>query len=1001
MLLCLISWIIITNIGCTSKISSLSQNAGSNVVSAGEWKYLNDLMLTGRHRRESYISCSQSPIQNNMTLKGGIQAGYFRKLAEHVAMQLCVELCCEDKGCDVAFMTGKSCYGVQCFNEELCRAFPAKRQVNDPVLISHVTFKGEKVLPKDQVKGKLQCVSTRIKVGSTLRGGLKAGNFTDVGIVEDPKVCVNLCCVSETCNVAMMINERCFLVTCFSTRLCQMVRSLTPLYLSSLAYVQRKPLVGKKDKGNSSLTSDDSDSQLVCKNSKIFYNSTLKGGYHAGNYTNFGMVPNISACIRWCCGNRDCDAAFMLENNCFAVACKNPDDCLPVHAKSSSSSAALKPRISYITSRSEEVSVTEDVSAGGICHAGIVSYDVTLRGGSNAGKFTPHGVVNNMKTCIFKCCQSEGCNVAMMLKDSCFTVVCDSDEKCEKKQTPISSHFNPRIAYVFRNKVSKLKKKATKEKSEPPRHHETLKHKKKMLLIQQLHALTNPYDRTTSNPDEKQNQRPLGIPEESSLKTKWSPENTSPTSSANEINPKDVKPVQQKSFINNVHKNTSQVKFIPKSYITYNNTKSWSAQKIHTMNPPIYDFLRGNFAVTGNRLSLNARKMLGASARDKQLTDVYLEQGYRPYGRRLSLNATHLIHQPLKVLAPSGNPKYHRPLTGSSDRPLSSYPVTSPRNNIDAFLWNKKLVNHFESSSDARLLNPTSTGKPVNISVQSKRSNTTIDQSLLSDNIVNNTSSVRDDTSNMTNSLNNDDRRTFDTSNPSHVTMKQPISMFDPYEDETTTNIVNQTEKLDTGQIVNNVSPPQTTDSANSSIATDQSSSTDSRRNGIPSSGSFSNPDTVSGSSNITVASKNPPQSSLSSSLDSLSNNNSLPAGGNVTNVTPFHFDDVSKSADHVQDDATKTNIKIGNSDPTCFRSKIFYNVTLRGGYDSGKFRDRGKMKDVIECATLCCHLNKCDLVMMLLNRCFSVDCKNSNLCESVPAKSPIFTPTICYVSHI
>ena len=96
------------------------------------------------------------------------------------------------------------------------------------------------------------------------------------------------------------------------------------------------------------------DNQLVCKNSQIFYNATLKGGYQAGNYTNFGKVANMSACVRLCCGNKDCDVALMLENNCFAVVCKDSNNCLPVHAKSTTSLAALNPRISYITSRSEE-----------------------------------------------------------------------------------------------------------------------------------------------------------------------------------------------------------------------------------------------------------------------------------------------------------------------------------------------------------------------------------------------------------------------------------------------------------------------------------------------------------------------------------------------------------------------------------------------------------------------------------------------------------------------
>lgn len=43
-------------------------------------------------------SCYRSLVMQNVTLRGGIQAGYFRKLAEHVAMKLCVELCCEEKG---------------------------------------------------------------------------------------------------------------------------------------------------------------------------------------------------------------------------------------------------------------------------------------------------------------------------------------------------------------------------------------------------------------------------------------------------------------------------------------------------------------------------------------------------------------------------------------------------------------------------------------------------------------------------------------------------------------------------------------------------------------------------------------------------------------------------------------------------------------------------------------------------------------------------------------
>jgi hypothetical protein len=84
-----------------------------------------------------------------------------------------------------------------------------------------------------------------------------------------------------------------------------------------------------------------------------------------------------------------------------------------------------------------------------------------------------------------------------------------------------------------------------------------------------------------------------------------------------------------------------------------------------------------------------------------------------------------------------------------------------------------------------------------------------------------------------------------------------------------------------------------------------------------------------------------------------------------------------------------------------CMRSEIYHNVTLKGGYDSGKFRDRGRMSSMLECAKMCCYLNGCDLVMMLQDRCFSVHCNDIHRCQAVPAKSPIFSPTVCYVTHI
>ena len=93
---------------------------------------------------------------------------------------------------------------------------------------------------------------------------------------------------------------------------------------------------------------------MMCKNSVIHFNYTLKGGYKAGNFSDLGKVADMTACIRMCCGRKNCDVAMMLEKNCYAVHCYSDALCKSVHARHSGLLANLSPKLSYITSRNEE-----------------------------------------------------------------------------------------------------------------------------------------------------------------------------------------------------------------------------------------------------------------------------------------------------------------------------------------------------------------------------------------------------------------------------------------------------------------------------------------------------------------------------------------------------------------------------------------------------------------------------------------------------------------------
>jgi len=73
--------------------------------------------------------------------------------------------------------------------------------------------------------------------------------------------------------------------------------------------------------------------------------------------------------------------------------------------------------------------------------------DVTLNGGINSGDFTDKGHVASMDECVSKCCDSDTCNVAFVIKDTCFLVKCKSYENCGLKSA-ISDYYSPKITYI-------------------------------------------------------------------------------------------------------------------------------------------------------------------------------------------------------------------------------------------------------------------------------------------------------------------------------------------------------------------------------------------------------------------------------------------------------------------------------------------------------------------------------------------------------------------------
>ncbi|KAK3731792.1 hypothetical protein QZH41_007613 [Actinostola sp. cb2023] len=86
------------------------------------------------------------------------------------------------------------------------------------------------------------------------------------------------------------------------------------------------------------------------------------------------------------------------------------------------------------------------------CFANGNLYNKTLVAGLRSGDFTDYGIVTDMKACVKFCCADQGCDLALMLGLTCYTLHCASLALCQVRPAHPSS-LNPRISYVTRIKL--------------------------------------------------------------------------------------------------------------------------------------------------------------------------------------------------------------------------------------------------------------------------------------------------------------------------------------------------------------------------------------------------------------------------------------------------------------------------------------------------------------------------------------------------------------------
>ena len=415
--------------------------------------YLKDRMLrlpystTSHPTASSLVYDSNFTIKNcaknitvlkNMTFLAGMSAGNYTDYGTVDSIQACSNICCSKKVCDAAFMILNNCFTIDCVSDKACHAIPSKSQkVNTSIVyfrktLSKKHFQSE---PKGIAKIKAQqtCpLASGVLKGVTLKGGINAGNFTDQGIVNEFSSCVDKCCNSQNCDVAFMVENNCYSVKCAEEK-----SGCLPLNART---TKLKTFMALKNNSFFESVPFPATGHISCiQSGGIQRGYTFQRGLKAGNFTLRSEVKNVSACIKECCSS-SCNAAFMIGENCYSVACANKRDCKTMKAKQVDFTTAIAfvdraPNRSINPTSGDigsdpMIHFTKSI-LGGHCDITNEQTNVNITGGWKSGKFLRLPDIKDMKKCTEACCDYHGCGAAMFIDQYCYNLICFKTRGCK------------------------------------------------------------------------------------------------------------------------------------------------------------------------------------------------------------------------------------------------------------------------------------------------------------------------------------------------------------------------------------------------------------------------------------------------------------------------------------------------------------------------------------------------------------------------------------------
>ena len=389
---------------------------------------------------EKLAKCKEaSSVLNQMSLSGGFDNVRYFSHSTVKEMDHCIEICCSNKRCDLAILENSECYGVDCKHQN-CLLSPVVK----PSVESNVALLTKRISANIGFTGTPTGSSTMdncevqphvIKDSVLGQGGLK-GNATVLEHVTDAWPCGMECCKVNSCNVAMIQEGVCYIVSCLSDGPCFEFEHSAG-QKTSLVFVQRsksKPPILQPSLSVSTLKVKGTPAYA----SKSIHQFVLPSSIQTLRLTSSQLYSSPAAIKELNTAN------YSYYQKAPAQPLINPNHTdfhlnVPLHHPESSYSHEIQ-------------SFTNITNHPNTCVRTFPLSNVTLRAGFSAGNYKFQGKIHNTSICVDHCCRSEDCNVAFVLQKMCFLVTCSSNKLCQNEPL-LSNQFQSSMFYVARSRL--------------------------------------------------------------------------------------------------------------------------------------------------------------------------------------------------------------------------------------------------------------------------------------------------------------------------------------------------------------------------------------------------------------------------------------------------------------------------------------------------------------------------------------------------------------------